>query len=244
MKKNVFLLLIFIVLFFEKALAQGSPEFIIIAASDVNIREEPTTTGKVLTRLQLGQIAKILKKSDKPEIVSADQSVPANYWYKISFNGQSGWVYGAFAFELEKVVEIKAPWALNLSKTPEWVSINTETLSIYNAATGISYEMGRRTCFYVLIDGSEVSTSSKAILLEGDSTTEKFGNTRYRNMISSWGNNVTKLTAGFDENENLVISIIDEGFCGFCSHVLVWEGKFLSSSKNFMFTHKYGTRIH
>ena len=245
MKKNLFLLLIFTVLFFEKVFAQGRPEFIIIAASDVNIREEPTTTGKVLTRLQLGQIAKILKKSDEPEIVSADQSVPANYWYKISFNGQSGWVYGAFAFELEKATDMRAPWAYDdkeYNNAPNWYIKGDSRVSIYSAVSGVSEFRGYRTSFFVLINGSEVNSYSKAILLEGDSTTEKYSNPRYRNMISYDGGRFEDIVAGFDENEKIVILLRSGDICLICDKLIIWEGTYQPSKNSYIFTLKYGTQ--
>jgi uncharacterized protein YgiM (DUF1202 family) len=61
-----------------------------IQATNLNVRSAPSTEGEnVIFKLNEGDICTILEKGDQQKIDEMN-----DYWYRISFNGQEGWVYG------------------------------------------------------------------------------------------------------------------------------------------------------
>jgi hypothetical protein len=251
MKKILYLLFSLLITASGQIFGQESAEYVIIAAADVNMRDKPLVNGQLITKLQLGQIGKVLQRSDEPVDISVpaqskDFTINNNYWYKIRVNGQTGWVYGAFAFELVKAADFMPPANWGDGKSgPAWYG-NKEysSLSIYNAITGTNLEMGNRISFLVLINDMEVNEKSTAILLEGDATTENFGNTKYRNMIAVSGGMFSEFSAGYDGKEKIVIYIKQMGLCMFCGSMTILEGTYQPTKRSYLFTQKYGTSLH
>lgn len=62
---------------------------LIIHGKDIWVRDEPAT-GKVVMKLNEGDKCTVLKEGFV-EMIRGD----ADYWYKIEFNGQEGWVFGS-----------------------------------------------------------------------------------------------------------------------------------------------------
>lgn len=63
-----------------------------ITSPDVSLRSEPTTEeGLVLRALEEGSICKVINVGEKASIGELN-----DYWYKIRFQGESGWVFGHF----------------------------------------------------------------------------------------------------------------------------------------------------
>lgn len=67
----------------------GSTEHLIIHGKDIWVRSEPAT-GEVVMKLNEGDKCSILSKG-LFEIIRGD----ADYWYKIEFSGNQGWVFGS-----------------------------------------------------------------------------------------------------------------------------------------------------
>ena len=64
-------------------------DYLTIEGSNIWIREYPTT-GDVIMKLNSGEICKVLKK-DKKEVINGI----SDFWYKIDYKGQIGWVFGS-----------------------------------------------------------------------------------------------------------------------------------------------------
>mgnify|MGYP006266340423 CR=1 FL=1 len=63
-----------------------------ITAENLNVRSEPDTEAdNVAFQLNEGDICTILERGDLVEIRNME-----DYWYKVSFEGQEGWVFGFF----------------------------------------------------------------------------------------------------------------------------------------------------
>jgi len=92
-------------------IAAQSSEYVIISATDVNIRQKPDASSKLITKLQMGQIGKVEQRSAEPADIGMDfgSELTSFYWYKIKVGTQSGWVYGAFAFEMKEIASPNAP---------------------------------------------------------------------------------------------------------------------------------------
>ncbi len=61
-----------------------------ILGDNLNVRREPTTEGEnVVFQLKKGDICRVLEKGQQEQIRDMN-----DYWYKISYDGQEGWVYG------------------------------------------------------------------------------------------------------------------------------------------------------
>ncbi len=78
-----------ILLFSASIFAQS--ERITIAGTNVNIRETPGTTAKVLFQLTVHDDCLLLETGKKETI-----GEKTDYWYMIRFNDREGWVFGAF----------------------------------------------------------------------------------------------------------------------------------------------------
>jgi len=63
---------------------------LIIEGTDILVRSKPSTTGKVIMKLDDGDICEIMEKGEFEQIREMQ-----DYWYKIRFNGKDGWVYGS-----------------------------------------------------------------------------------------------------------------------------------------------------
>lgn len=61
-------------------------------AAGLTMREQPGTTGKSITVIPDGTNVKIIDKGDTEETIAGKTSV----WYKVEWNGNSGWVFGGF----------------------------------------------------------------------------------------------------------------------------------------------------
>jgi len=62
-----------------------------IIATKLNVRSGPTIEEEnVVFQLEKGQVATIVQKSEDRETVNGME----DYWYKIDFEGQSGWIFG------------------------------------------------------------------------------------------------------------------------------------------------------
>ena len=72
----------------DNSTASYSEKFLTIKGKDVWVRDEPGT-GKVVMKLNEGDQCKVQYR-DQFEIIHGQ----ADYWYKIVFNGQEGWVFG------------------------------------------------------------------------------------------------------------------------------------------------------
>jgi hypothetical protein len=100
-------LLVYFILFGFQPIIYGQAEYAVIGASDVTMRAEGNSKGKKMAKVQMGEMAKILQISDKSEYikgtVDADESCNEFHWYKLEFEGKTGWVFGAFVFELQDI---------------------------------------------------------------------------------------------------------------------------------------------
>ncbi len=88
-KINYLLCLLMFLLFSLNVNAQS--EKITIVGNKVNVRESPNTGAKVLFQLEMRDVCDLLEKGSKEKI--GDKM---DYWYKISINNKTGWVFGAF----------------------------------------------------------------------------------------------------------------------------------------------------
>ncbi|HNW89219.1 MAG TPA: SH3 domain-containing protein [Bacteroidales bacterium] len=62
-----------------------------INGTKVNVREKPGITAQVIMQLNTGDKCEIISKGNQVTVNGS-----SNYWYKINFNGKTGWVFGVF----------------------------------------------------------------------------------------------------------------------------------------------------
>jgi len=72
-------------------------KYLVISGDNVNVRENPGLSAKVVTKFSSGEVIKVIEKGNKETIGGT-----ADYWYKIqSTQGQKGWVFGKYTIKLE-----------------------------------------------------------------------------------------------------------------------------------------------
>ena len=64
----------------------------LITSSHLRLREKPATDAKALSTLWRGSILEILSQTATMENVEGADG----YWYRISFDGLQGWVFGGY----------------------------------------------------------------------------------------------------------------------------------------------------
>jgi|AntRauTorckE5430_2_1112549.scaffolds.fasta_scaffold03581_2 hypothetical protein len=104
-----------------------------IIGDNVNVREQPSTSAKAMTKLQKGEAFDILDITDNYETIG----IETDYWYRIEKNGKSVWVFGAFTSQ-------------NLNDNPQTVQAvykGTEQgdyfhMTFSNAEKRIGYDFG------------------------------------------------------------------------------------------------------
>jgi len=92
MKKNIILFFfIFAIISINCNNSQNTDntEILVIEGKDIWVREYPTD-GEVILKLNTGDECKILKKGKEETIKGV-----TDYWYKIDYNGEIGWVFGS-----------------------------------------------------------------------------------------------------------------------------------------------------
>ena len=66
-------------------------ELSIVSDNTINLKQTPSTPSIVVRGLSNGQVCKILEKGKKATV-----SGKTDYWYKVSAEGDIGWVFGSF----------------------------------------------------------------------------------------------------------------------------------------------------
>ena len=64
----------------------------VVASTHLRLRENPSTDAEAVTTLWSGSVVEILTKTAKEEQVEGE----LDYWYQVSFEGLTGWVFGAY----------------------------------------------------------------------------------------------------------------------------------------------------
>ena len=96
---------------------------------NLNLRDQPSTSGKILTTIPKGKTVTILSEKN------------ANGWYKVSYNGKTGYVSGSY-FKVTKYEE--------LEETVIWTgTVNTNESIVYktadtSATTLTTYHAGQK----------------------------------------------------------------------------------------------------
>lgn len=237
-------LLLFFALLCTLTIQAQVSSHIIITGDEVNIREQANTTSKIVIKANWGQLGKVLERSKNTVQIGniALGKISNFYWYKVQVDGKIGWVFGAFAFELEKIESVGSYSDFeNPKKIPDWV-IREERATLYYAYCPVMGMMDYRISFFVLLNSENIGNQTKAILLQGDQSVEKYRSYRFKNMISDGNGSYHKISASFSENGNLIIFLHLRGLCELCCSMTIWEGSYLWDKGFFFFTEKYGVR--
>ncbi len=64
----------------------------IVTSSHLRLREKPDTESKALATLFRGSVLEIISKEPAKDVVEDEE----NYWYKISYDGLTGWIFGSY----------------------------------------------------------------------------------------------------------------------------------------------------
>jgi uncharacterized protein YgiM (DUF1202 family) len=64
----------------------------VVASTHLRLRDNPSIESKAVTTLWSGSVVEILTKTGKEEQVEGE----TDYWYQVSFEGLTGWVFGAY----------------------------------------------------------------------------------------------------------------------------------------------------
>jgi hypothetical protein len=137
-------------------------QYAVIGANDVKMRSEPNTNAELIGKFQLGEVAKILEISEEAAYISGindDISCNKFNWYKLQIGNKSGWVFGAFVFELIKQKNIFNP--------------GTE-LSIGSVANFYARSSGADMCygdnFLAIIPGEDIGNIKNVQLIKVNKT--------------------------------------------------------------------------
>ncbi|TFG63815.1 MAG: SH3 domain-containing protein [Spirochaetales bacterium] len=74
------------------SILQIQSSWAVINSSHLRLRQDPKTDSPIITTLWKGNVLEILMKSTSRETVEDE----VDYWYKISFSGLTGWVFGSY----------------------------------------------------------------------------------------------------------------------------------------------------
>jgi uncharacterized protein YgiM (DUF1202 family) len=97
--ESVFLKTIESLLNEEQVVEDLPDDQLVIRGDNVNVRSEPKVGENKLFQLSNGNVCQILEVGNYETIGSS-----AGYWYKISVDGKSGWVFGAFTSKASEVI--------------------------------------------------------------------------------------------------------------------------------------------
>ena len=62
----------------------------VVKASHVRLREKPDVESKALATLWRGSVLEIISREARKVVLEEEE----NYWYRINYDGLSGWVFG------------------------------------------------------------------------------------------------------------------------------------------------------
>lgn len=82
----------------DKEQDQKKLDFLTIQGKDIWVRSRPTT-GEVVMKLNTGDKAKVLEKGKQETI-----NQKTDFWYKIEFEGETGWVFGSQTSEKTGII--------------------------------------------------------------------------------------------------------------------------------------------
>lgn len=63
----------------------------VIRSSHLRLREKPSTDSRAIATLWKGSVLEIISKDPRKDIVENED----NFWYRINFDGLSGWIFGS-----------------------------------------------------------------------------------------------------------------------------------------------------
>lgn len=64
----------------------------VVKSTHLRLRDNPSLESEVVTTLWRGSLLEVLSKTDQREKIEGEE----DFWYQISFEGISGWVFGAY----------------------------------------------------------------------------------------------------------------------------------------------------
>lgn len=82
----------------DKAPEENTPtekEYGMIIVDNLRMRDQGNLQGKEITQIGINQIVSVTgKRTDSPEVITMSGKNDPYYWHEITFNGDTGWVYG------------------------------------------------------------------------------------------------------------------------------------------------------
>ena len=76
----------------ETPVLSSEEQWAVVTSSYLRIRKEPNLESEILSHLRLNNVVKILEQNSYTEKIEGEE----DYWYKISYQGISGWVFGSY----------------------------------------------------------------------------------------------------------------------------------------------------
>ena len=104
------------------SILQIQSSWAVINSSHLRLRQDPKTDSPIITTLWKGNVLEILMKSTARETVE-DQ---IDYWYKVSFSGLTGWVFGSYLGFYSTKEEALQASAANAGSEDSTASVSSE----------------------------------------------------------------------------------------------------------------------
>ncbi len=148
---------------------QAQSGYAVVSATDVNFRTQPDTKAELISKVQLGTLAKVLTEPTE-----------SKNWYKLQIGSKTGWISADYVFDLIPLDSIPGVDIWNTNYIP------------FIAVSRISDEMGRRDNFLLLAEGKTLNVNSMVYPV-------KFMSQSKENYIVTYRNNFLSLTNALEE---------------------------------------------
>ncbi|MBN1410509.1 MAG: SH3 domain-containing protein [Spirochaetales bacterium] len=76
----------------ETAILSETSNWGVVTSNFLRIRERPTRQAAVITGITKGMVLKIISTEGKKETLEGQTA----YWFRVEYNGDLGWVFGAY----------------------------------------------------------------------------------------------------------------------------------------------------
>ena len=154
--------------------AVKAQDYGIISAKDVNLRRSANTSSELITKLEQYSLVRVLESKKTSEALGvkanppeADTDCNAYFWHRIQYNGQEGWVYGAFLFTVNSDEQAREKFPLYSSSGLQGYLIES-----YRASDGGMMCLGT-TLAFVFPENYKKAKAPKAQALSAEGLNDK-----------------------------------------------------------------------
>jgi hypothetical protein len=118
--------------------AQAQSGYAVISATDVNFRTQPDTKAELISKVQLGTLAKVLTEPTETK-----------NWYKLQIGSKTGWISADYVFDLIPLDSV------------DKFAVAYKRYKPYLAMSRIEQSMGRYDNFLVMTEDENLTVNAK-----------------------------------------------------------------------------------